>query len=371
MKPKRYLLIILVVLFVIELAVFIPWALRNEVIRSALFFKPLNSKMLQQHISEVNEIVGEQLAAAPQALVDELAATRLYFILTIKDAVNIQSFVFENNAFSTPETNDEEDLFYSYSSDGTKAAFFAMPEEKRSLPRDWGAQAELYVADTSGPNNPAFPDLGSATMVDATNVQYKQHPDVSNAGEVLFIGWDGQGGLDVLASEEWDIYKAVNGKASFLTNGFMPKWLNDDEFVFLKNDGLYLAKSDMSNVRRIATSSEAIVYNNNRFDISDDGTMLAWTQPQLSQIVIYAINDDGSLTYAQTLSSKAYWALFSPSGTYLAVETIAPHASGREDSPQAKIEFFDLKTSQKVPELVIDFDRFDQKNMYFTDWVLK
>jgi hypothetical protein len=367
---KKFFLPFLIVAFLLELIFFIPWALQNNVFRDFFFPEVFNTSTFKQNIKIVNNALEVQLKKIPEELAIELASTRLYFMLSTKEIVSVQSFVFENGAFSAAEIDDQEDLFYSYSSDGSKAVFFALPQERRTIPKDWGAQAGLYGADTRG-ENAAFPEIVNASLLDATNVQYKQHPDVSNTGEVLFLGWNGGYMPTVENANDWSIYKVVDRKAEFLTSGFMPKWVNDTEFVYLKHDGLYLSDAAMMSPRRIATSSEAVVRSNNRFDISDDGKLLVWTQPELSQALIYEIQDDKSLILKATLPVKAFWTLFSPSSNYLALETIAPTATGREDMPQAKVEFYDMRSFEKVPELEIDFDIFDQKNMYMTDWVLK
>jgi hypothetical protein len=69
------------------------------------------------------------------------------------------------------------------------------------------------------------------------------------------------------------------------------------------------------------------------------------------------------------LELKGYWVAFSPSGEYMALQTINSEATGAEANPQAKIEFYDMNTYAKVPELEIDLDAFDQQGMFMNDWV--
>jgi hypothetical protein len=194
---------------------------------------------------------------------------------------------------------------------------------------------------------------------------------VSNAGEVLFIGWEHEGVPNIESAESWSIYKVINGKAEFLTHGFMPKWLNNEEFIFLRNDGLYVANKDMSAMRKIGESDQSPVLSNNRFDISDDGTKLVWSKPYLAQVVVYSMQSDASLVLGKTINAKAFWTLFSPSSNYLIIQTIDRNAKGDEDNPQSGVEFYDMKTFQKITEVEINFEAFNQMYMFISDWVAK
>ena len=62
---------------------------------------------------------------------------------------------------------------------------------------------------------------------------------------------------------------------------------------------------------------------------------------------------------------------FSPSGKYLAAQTISESATGMEADPQAKIEFFDTETKMKISELEIALSDFNQLFMFINDWVTR
>lgn len=373
---RAYLIAIIAVLIIVLVALVIYLVGHRGGWRSDTPNSPPvpDARTFDERVEAVNESLQVQSPNIPQTLAEELDATRLYFMLAVKGDHRVQSYVFEDGSFNKSQSTGvtKFDQYYSYSRDGNKSVFFAVPVIDDMLEDTWGAQAKLYVADTSNNDDPSFPDLADAVMIDETNIPHKQHPNVSNAGDVLFNSWEHADSPEVEKSNEWSIHIAKDGEpAKFLTNGFMPKWISDTEFLFLKNDGLYFANTDLTVLKKMATSSAPIVQSNNRFDISADGTMLAWTQPHIPQVFIYSIAGGSSLELQRSILEKSFWVLFSPSGNYLALQTIDLYAGGREENPQSKIEFYDIATFAKVPELEINFEGFDQMNMYMTDWVTK
>lgn len=334
-----------------------------------------NFEAFTRDIASVNESLQEQIVSIPQDLADELDATRIYFMLTNKaknhDDQYTQSFAFENGSLSAavPKDQDSRDLYYNFSLNTEKGVFFAIPQELRNTDEAISSQQLLYsfeVKDTAGV---AFPAVEQAELRDGSRIANKQNPSISNSGEILFVGWEPDRVPQIEQADSWSIYKVRDGEAEFLTNGFMPKWISDTEFVYIKNDGLHIASGDLS-TDRVLSSSAGPVLSNNRIDVSDDGTRIAWMQPNNSEIVIFEKNSD-SFEEKAVLPGKGFWVAFSPSGNYAALQTIDPQAGGTEEHPGAKIEFYDISTNSKVPQLEIDLDAFDQLGMFMTDWIKK
>jgi hypothetical protein len=329
-------------------------------------------EVLTSDIEEVNADVASKMAVLPKGLASELESTRLYFMLTNKaekhDDQFTQTFVFQDGALSSPvaEQNDIRDLYYSYSLDGESGVFLAIPPEKKNEAEDVSYQSELFTFKRGDLGRSGIPTLAQSTSIDSSKLLRKQNPTISNSGEVLFVGWEGQGMPMIEKAEDWSIFRVANGKTEFLTKGYMPKWVSDTEFVYFKNDGLYIANSDLSGEKLIQESA-GIIHNNNRLDVSDDGMRLAWMEPDHNTVDIFV--RDGDFVPNANLELKGYWVAFSPSGEYMALQTINSEATGAEANPQAKIEFYDMNTYAKVPELEIDLDAFDQQGMFMNDWV--
>jgi hypothetical protein len=368
-------LLLLAFIFIVSqlvLAGYLLWgAVSKKEVQQPVPVPPSDFEVSNELINNVNKAVQDQLARLPQSLSEELRSSRLYFMLTRKGLDHndqlTQSYVFENGAFSVPEEkeNDAGDLYYSFSPNGAYGVLSELPAALRDAR---GEQAKIRTFAATSLMS-AFPAMSATMLADSSTLARKQHPSISNTGEVLFVAWDGEGVPTVQKAEEWSIYKISGGKSEFLTKGFMPKWISDDSFVYLKNDGLYLSSIDLSEDTKIA-SSKGELYSNSRIDVSADGTAIAWMQPDVTQVSVFELQDAGFVEKAP-ISLKGYWVAFSPSGNYLALQTINKTANGTEANPNAKIEFYDLTTMAKVPQLEINLDAFEQQSMFMTEWVKK
>ena len=330
------------------------------------------SKKAEPLVEKLNSEVLNQVRNVPDELAQELRSTRLYLMLRGNNQNVTKSYVFENGAFATDHSQGIVDYFYSFANDGSKLTFFAVPHETEEGSGGWAENAKLFVASSTEVASTPFPLLANSMVLDESTIKYKQHPRISNAGDVLFVGWDQSWEPIVENVDDWSIYSVVDGKAQFLTNGFMPKWLNDDEFIYLKNDGLYISNKDNSEVVQLYEVPEGkIIQNNNNFDISPNGDQIAWIQPDNGQVVLFTLTEDRELIEEATFKAKGFWVTFSPSGKYLAAQTISESATGMEADPQAKIEFFDTETKMKISELEIALSDFNQLFMFINDWVTR
>lgn len=347
------------------------------VLSFSIFFNPKNDvqpivETKVTPIEEVNVSLKEQIASIPKSLAQTLQATRIYLMLSEKNEAITKSFVFEDGVFKEGDSSVTDGLFYSYSQDGEKMVFLGIPNNTQQDQVDWTTRAHLYSYAKSELEGP-FPDILNATLVSATDLPLKQVPVISNTGKVLFMAGGYPPHTDLPpAVEGMTIYHVVDGVSTFLTNGYMPKWISDTEFIFFKNDGIYKASEDLSTMELlIPPPVEASVLVSNRMDISQNGNVIVWSQPNARRVTIFEKNTEGKFIEMQTIDAKAFWVAISPDNHYLAMQTVNLTASGEEDDPGAKIEFYDLQAFLKVPELEISLQDFNQLGMFMTDWVNK
>jgi hypothetical protein len=331
---------------------------------------------LEDATNALNTSLAEQMARIPELLQTELAASRLYLMLTNKaedhDDQFTQSFVFENGTLTQVEDreSDARDFYYSFSPNGNLGTFFAVPQELRRSTGSWDSHASVYSFKSDQVKDKPFPELERSVRVDASSITAKQNPVISDEGVILFNAFEGERKPASEKAEDWSIYGVINGEIKMFGKGFMPKWSSSDHFVYLKNDGVYVSDLDLNALQIIAAEENVEVYSNSRIDVSSDGTLLAWTLPDQNRIDIYE-RTEGSFVKKGSIHERSFWAAFSPNNTFLAIQTINSMATGRELDPQAQIEFYDISALQKVPELNIDLKQFDQRYMYLTEWVKK
>lgn len=327
---------------------------------------------LSTNIRSVNEAITKQYSALTSELADELRNSRLYLVLSTKGTERPQSFALAEGSLTEADPVDDEDLYYSFSPNGENLVYFAVPKEREAFKGGWGGRAVLYKADKQDVGEYPFPQLEESVELDSSLVRFKQLPTISNTGQALFVGWDNAGQPSIEKAEDWSIYKVENGTAQFLVNGFLPKWINDTEFLFLKNDGIYISNITLKTQRLLVPAAQdEVILTNNMFDMSPDNQTLVWTHPNQSVVAVYKRDTEGVFTKQGIFDKKSFWVAVSPSNQYVALQTIDPSAVGTEENPGAKIEFFDLSTLTNVSEIEIDIDVFDQMYMFITEWVNK
>lgn len=348
MSLKQYGVIITILASLIAAGFFADWAFRSTMSeKTAVAYADPN-----EYIKNLNASLKEQASTIPPGLTDELANSRIYLMLANKGSAYPRAHVYEDNAVSLLPQEDFQDGYYSFSQDGTTRAFFAVPAERRNLDGGWSEQATLYTYA----GEVLFPSLEASTKVDETTILNKQFPTVSNAGEVLFTGWE---------ENDWGIYYAGENGAKFITYGFMPTWINNKEFVFLKSDGIYRATLD-SVPERIVEGTDSLEFMNDRIDISNDGNTLVWLRVDDEEVDVFTIGD--TMIKRGTISVPGFWVTISPSGSYLAIATAAweKRATG---NPTPRIQFVDLATFDRVPNFTFVLDAFEQSHLFITDWV--
>jgi len=392
MSTKRIIFLILILALGAQIIFFAWWMLNDPSFKTLLFSEQGklrigekdpnkiethsdDKRVFNERIQEVNTEVGSTIGNVPDALAQELRESRLYFMFSNKGGFGTRSFVFDNNEFFPSALEGARDLFYTYSQGQTKLAYLVDPDPD-SIKNDPQLQkVQVYLADAAETKTWPFPQHQSSTKISDSDLPVKQHLSVSDEGAVLLnADIQGHGEHGVARAEDASIYLIKDGKTEFLMNGFVPQWINEQEFVFLKNDGLYKATLGQPEVKLIMPAQAGIEIGiNNRLDVSNDGMYITWMQPQHSQMAVLILNvaTQEYVPYFTVSDVKGFWSEISPSSKYIAVQTINPNLTGEEASTNAKIEFYDMETQKKVPNFEISLDKFYQLSMFMTEWVKK
>lgn len=266
---------------------------------------------------------------------------------------------------------------YSFSSSGNFATFLGsigVPDSV--LPFD--APLQVYRADLSGAVSyddflQKLKDAPKLTSV-ATNTLV-QSPSISNDGGVLFMAHPHEPAqaLAVSNAESWEIgYVSPSGDEQVLTHGIQPKWVTNDKFIYIKNDGLYLytvSSRDETRIWGMQGSATASMY----LDVSDDGQYVAWAAPAYGAVyLLRALSwSDGTLTLKHTLPEPATTAIFSPDSNTIALTQMASStaslSAGAPNGPMTLVSFYDVDSLAQVHSPLTFFSP-DPRLTLVTDW---
>lgn len=327
---------------------------------------PVEAK--KEYIEEVNSVTQTIFDRLPPAILKMLPTSRLFFLAASPDGTSVKSMVYQDGVFTVNDNSKSHNVEYFHSPDTKKVVFF---EQVQSTSSDQTVQSKK-VLFKSFVDSAGFPVASAATVIDNSNVLYKQLPTISNNGDVLFVGWDQSRTPAIEAAEDWSLYKTVNENALFLGHGFMPVWISNVEFIFLKNDGLYKMNVDTgSTSRMIATDSERVVKSDERIAISSNGRMIAWMMPSESKIILFEINDVGEYEEKKKYLATGFRIAFSPDGSLLLVQTVRGSAVAVGESLSAKLLFFDTLTTEVASLAVIILDVLSNGPVLMTEWIAK
>ena len=200
----------------------------------------------------------------------------------------------------------------------------------------------------------------------------KQAPSVSNTGNVLYIAHKPEDPQALFSSdaEEWTIHLvSESGQDTVVTQGIYPKWVGEDAFVFLKNDGLYVYAIPEQSENKI-WEAQGVATMDMTLDVSDDYQHIAWATPSLGTVQVFQVLNWGTdtLVLKGALLVPGVQAVFSPDGRFLAVQTTSPLISenGLEELG-VSIHYFDVETLRAV-SMPLALTGVDPNQTYLTDW---
>lgn len=236
----------------------------------------------------------------------------------------------------------------------------------------------VYRADLSAVSSyqELLSTLKSALPVSVPNDSdyFREFPVVSSTGVVLYssIGASTFKGSDnslaTLPADDWNIMMVDPlGKVTAVTQGLRPKWIDQNHFAYLKNDGIYLYDLESKTELQV-WASDSVNTIVNGFDVSDDGTLVAFSDPGGSTLTILRVlNWAGNIvSVIDTISTQTGNLTFSPDNAYLAV--IVPESNNAVSSGfTPTIRYYSLDTKQFVSDSIpVDTTVIDA--IYLNDW---
>ncbi len=324
---------------------------------AAFYLSPqFRAQFTGQSVSEQSEPV-----STPESI--ETLGGRIYLSLKSNDAhdtaktLDLYSFDIGTDELSVVLAEAGQHTMTSrISPDGTQVAFASVGEDHSDIMR-------LFVSDKEMRN--------MEEIAHDDDLVIKRNPVWSHDGtRIAFAAKDNSDGDDV-SVESWGVYVYETSTLSldFVSKGTNPIFLPDDSLLILKNDGIHRVVQNTGADTLVLPASDPRA--NMRFDVSPDGTKLAWVLPIIDRINILEISslEPFVATPMQSIYGDAFWPVFSPGGEYLAVQAFdweGEEGAGRYPVNQ-RLTIYSLKEESWVP-LVLDLTSFDQDALFITDW---
>jgi len=278
-----------------------------------------------------------------------------------------------NDAFDSSITKTKEGsvntFFYSFSNDAQAMTFLAL----NSLEEGWD------VYQTSRADVANFQELTEkieqiepSAPADDEDF-YKIFPAVSNEGTVVYSSLSKQAfmnassTLEHYTAQEWTIYSVdPSGSKTTLTTGLRPKWINNTQFAFLKNDGVYVFNVESMTEDRVwnAPDEQTIA---NGFDVSSGGNIFVHSDPEASLVRIAQVSNwnRGELGAIKQLLVSTNNLAISPNNAHLAMVTHENNASLGQST--AHLRYYSLETGEFMAGSKM-FNNEQFQSVYLTDW---
>lgn len=207
------------------------------------------------------------------------------------------------------------------------------------------------------------------------SVSRKHSSSVNNKGEILMISVDSGDIENIQPVENFTIrHISSNNDIKILTNGFLPRWITDTNFVFFKNDGLY-TYSLTNNVERLLLAFKFNdgegLFNDVKMSVSDDTRFIAISIPKRNILTVLGVDMvDGEPTlnsFLKELPISGFWPTFSPDGEFLAIQGV--NADTFETDPKPFLSFWRTSDFVELEDLRVDLDDYRQAYMFIDDWI--
>lgn len=267
-----------------------------------------------------------------------------------------------NLIMDEPDTSSQENM-YSFSSNGTSVAFLGAPQtlvQKMVTQEAKGDPMQVYLG-TFDPTAGTLPSVSQARGLTNDTADQKEVPVVSADGNSVLY-------MEIPASEAASSSPSIAGYTIHLVSdatsstlsvaGMYPQWFGQNTFYYLGSDGVRLYNITS------ATSTLVIpiqAQSDFKLAVSQDDSMLAFSDPDSSTIFMYSISDNGfQLTPLKSISATGYWVVFSPDNAYIAVQSA-------DNSGTPEMLIFDTKTFSQVGQ-PISLSPLLNDRLFVTAW---
>lgn len=194
--------------------------------------------------------------------------------------------------------------------------------------------------------------------------------DISPNGHVLYTALTEPSAIEssITTAEEWSIFLATGaGEPTFVTTGMYPQWVDDDQFIVLKNDGIHLMNVSGTRDDVVWALYEGKALSNMMLHLSENKQTIAWTAPDVGALLVARVTNWDELEVdGESIIVHGFWPTVSPDGKYVALQAV--NWETIETDPLPRIVVYDVETLQEV-KTVIDLNQFDQERMFVTDWI--
>ena len=237
----------------------------------------------------------------------------------------------------------------SFSQDGQMFAFIS---------REYGDEyAQLNVMDRNMKNKRPI----------TTSPYHKKDPRWSPDGNsiVFIVNSDGPESDNYIAVDTWEVYITdLEGNERFISKGANPIFSPDgSKLIILRSNGLHLVDIQTKSDQLVWNMVGGVAYLGMKLDISNNGSLLAWSVPDDGEILIIKINswEPFSGFIKDRIQSSSFWPRFSPDDTYLVAQEV-----DWGDNDNQRLVIFDLNL--KTKEVVFDLTDYVQTSMFIDDW---
>ena len=210
---------------------------------------------------------------------------------------------------------------------------------------------------------------------------FKRVYGVNDAGGVLVSSAEPDVDNSIRPMESYTIrYVSPQGEVEVLTNGNYPRWVNDEVFLYLKNDSINLYSITNSADVSIFSLEGQYLYSNSMMNISKDGELIALSLPELRKLIILNFDKESEVfSLSREIDASGFWPTFSPDGNYITLQEVdwdqfAGLASTDANAwraivePKPELSFWRIADLSKV-DYTIDLSDYRQDYTFVTDWI--
>lgn len=322
---------------------------------------------------EVGPITGKIfMALAPKS--SERISTLPFFY----DSVTKQIVDTELDNYGDDNWGSTKDVIFS--PDGNWAAFYGITaNDAQIMGWDLIKSGQVYVSKLSSSGsidkNKLNEIKGNAKKVSNVVGPRKQLFSINNEGEALMVSANNDEPIQLMENHTIR-HITSTGVVTEVAKGNYPRWVNDDIFVFVKNDGVY-AFSMENNIETLLLEHGGSfdISSNTMMNVSKDGKWLAISFPDAGRVEIYTLDlSNVGAVYYGGLNASGFWPVFSPDSKTLALQEVDwSHFENTEswqdvETSNQALTFWHVQGLFRL-EKVVSLNAYRQPYIFISDWV--